>query len=184
MVGGGDQHGDMALVAVADNVQHHLVVIVSFSFAAVFIEGQQVFSEELVQIIPFAFVAEGAQFDQDVAETGEEAVVAGIRQGIDNAKNILAKGNSEEIIRVMESNKDFMTMLNSGGFREKLQKVQGRMLITQSGNDTEVETLQDADDNTIMKVVVDLKSLDKKVMSIFEPFYGSISTINYKIKTL
>ena len=104
-----------------------------------------------------------------------------IRQGIDNAKNILAKGNSEEIIRIMESNKDFMTMLNSGGFREKLQKVQGRMLITQSGNDTEVETLQDADDNTIMKVVVDLKSLDKEVMSIFEPFLGSISTINYKI---
>jgi hypothetical protein len=104
-----------------------------------------------------------------------------IRQGIDNAKNILAKGNSEEIIRVMESNKDFMTMLNSGGFREKLQKVQGRMLITQSGNDTEVETLQEADDNTIMKVVVDLKSLDKEVMSIFEPFLGSISTINYKI---
>ena len=104
-----------------------------------------------------------------------------IRQGIDNAKNILAKGNSEEIIRVMESNKDFMTMLNSGGFREKLQKVQGRMLITQSGNDTEVETLQEADDNTIMKVVVNLKSLDKEVMSIFEPFLGSISTINYKI---
>ena len=104
-----------------------------------------------------------------------------IRQGIDNAKNILAKGNSEEIIRVMESNKDFMTMLNSGGFREKLQKVQGRMLITQSGNDTEVETLQEAVDNTIMKVVVDLKSLDKEVMSIFEPFLGSISTINYKI---
>ena len=104
-----------------------------------------------------------------------------IRQGIDNAKNILAKGNSDEIIRVMESNKDFMTMLNSGGFREKLKKVQGRMLITQSGNDTEVETLQEADDNTIMKVVVDLKSLDKEVMSIFEPFLGSISTINYKI---
>ena len=104
-----------------------------------------------------------------------------IRQGIDNAKNILAKGNSEEIIRVMESNRDFMTMLNSGGFREKLKKVQGRMLITQSGNDTEVETLQEADDNTIMKVVVDLKSLDKEVMSIFEPFLGSISTINYKI---
>ena len=93
----------------------------------------------------------------------------------------ILKGNSEEIIRVMESNKDFMTMLNSGGFREKLQKVQGRMLITQSGNDTEVETLQEADDNTIMKVVVDLKSLDKEVMSIFEPFLGSISTINYKI---
>jgi hypothetical protein len=55
------------------------------------------------------------------------------------------------------------------------------MLITQSGNDTEVETLQEADDNTIMKVVVDLKSLDKEVMSIFEPFLGSISTINYKI---
>ena len=104
-----------------------------------------------------------------------------IRQGIGNAKNILAKGNSEEIIRVMESNKDFMTMLNSGGFREKLQKVQGRMLITQSGNTTEVETLQEADDNTIMKVVVDLQSLDEEVMSIFEPFLGCISTINYKI---
>ena len=104
-----------------------------------------------------------------------------IRQGIDNAKNILAKGNSEEIIHVMESNKDFMTMLNSGGFREKLKKVQGRMLITQSENDTEVETLQEADDNTIMKVVVDLKSLDKEVMSIFEPFLGSIREVNYKI---
>ena len=84
MVGGGDQHGDVALVAVADNVQYHLVVVIPFSFAAVFIEGQQVFAEELVQVVPFAFVAEGAQLDQDIAEAGEEAVVAGIRQGVDD----------------------------------------------------------------------------------------------------
>ena len=96
--------------------------------------------------------------------------------------NILAKGNSEEIIHVMESNKDFMTMLNSGGFREKLQKVQGRMLITQSGNNTEIETLQDADEKTLMKVVVDLKSLDKDVLSIFEPFLGGLSKIEYEVR--
>ena len=53
-----------------------LVVVISFSFAAVFIEGQQVFAEELVQVVPLAFVAEGAKFGQDVAEAGEEAVVA------------------------------------------------------------------------------------------------------------
>ena len=105
-----------------------------------------------------------------------------IRQGIENAMNILAKGNSEEIIHVMESNKDFMTMLNSGGFREKLQKVQGRMLITQSGNNTEIETLQDADEKALMKVVVDLKSLDKDVLSIFEPFLGSLSKIEYEVR--
>ena len=105
-----------------------------------------------------------------------------IRQGIDNAMNILAKGNSEEIIHVMESNKDFMTMLNSGGFREKLRKVQGRMLITQSGNDTEVETLQGADSNTLMKVSVNLKSLDKEVMSIFEPFLGGVNKIEYEVR--
>ena len=105
-----------------------------------------------------------------------------IRQGIENAMNILAKGNSEEIIHVMESNKDFMTMLNSGGFREKLQKVQGRMLITQSGNNTEIETLQDADEKTLMKVVVDLKSLDKDVLSIFEPFLGGLSKIEYEVR--
>ena len=74
----------MALVAVADNVQHHLVVVVAFSFAAVFIEGQQVFAEELVQVVPFPFVAEGAQLGQDVAEAGEEAVVACVRQGVDD----------------------------------------------------------------------------------------------------
>ena len=105
-----------------------------------------------------------------------------IRQGIDNAMNILAKGNSEEIIHVMESNKDFMTMLNSGGFREKLRKVQGRMLITQNGNDTEVETLQGADSNTLMKVSVNLKSLDKELMSIFEPFLGGVSKIEYEVR--
>ena len=105
-----------------------------------------------------------------------------IRQGIENAMNILAKGNSEEIIHVMESNKDFMTMLNSGGFREKLQKVQGRMLITQSGNNTEIETLQDADEKALMKVVVDLKSLDKDVLSIFEPFLGGLSKIEYEVR--
>lgn len=105
-----------------------------------------------------------------------------IRQGIENAMNILAKGNREEIIHVMESNKDFMTMLNSGGFREKLQKVQGRMLITQSGNNTEIETLQDADEKTLMKVVVDLKSLDKDVLSIFEPFLGGLSKIEYEVR--
>jgi hypothetical protein len=105
-----------------------------------------------------------------------------IRQGIENAMNILAKGNSEEIIHVMESNKDFMTMLNNGGFRKKLQKVQGRMLITQSGNNTEIETLQDADEKTLMKVVVDLKSLDKDVLSIFEPFLGGLSKIEYEVR--
>ena len=105
-----------------------------------------------------------------------------IRQGIDNAMNILAKGNSEEIIHVMESNKDFMTMLNSGGFREKLRNVQGRMLIIQSGNDTEVETLQGADSNTLMKVSVNLKSLDKEVMSIFEPFLGGVNKIEYEVR--
>ena len=105
-----------------------------------------------------------------------------IRQGIDNAMNILAKGNSEEIIHVMEANKDFMTMLNSGGFREKLKNVQGRMLVTQSGNNTEVETLQGADNNTLMKVVVDLKSLDKDVLSIFEPFLGGMNKIEYEIR--
>ena len=105
-----------------------------------------------------------------------------IRQGIENAMNILAKGNSEDIIHVMESNRDFMTMLNNGGFREKLQKVQGRMLITQTGNNTEVETLQGADANTLMKVVVDLKSLDKDVLSIFEPFLGGLSRIEYEVR--
>lgn len=105
-----------------------------------------------------------------------------IRQGIENAMNILAKANSEDIIHVMESNRDFMTMLNNGGFREKLQKVQGRMLITQSDNNTEVETLQGADANTLMKVVVDLKSLDKDVLSIFEPFLGGLSRIEYEVK--
>ncbi len=105
-----------------------------------------------------------------------------IRQGIDNAKNILAKGNSEEIIRMMEANKDLLTMLNSGGFREKLQKVQGRMLITQSGNNAEVETLQGADSNTLMKVSVNLKSLDKEVMSIFEPFLGGVNKIEYEVR--
>ena len=107
-----------------------------------------------------------------------------IRQGIDNAKNILEKGNSEEIIRMMEANKDLMSMLNTGGFREKLQKVQGRMLITQSGNDAEVETLQDADANTLMKVSVNLKSLDKEVMSIFEPFLGGVKRIEYEVRPL
>ena len=107
-----------------------------------------------------------------------------IRQGIDNAKNILEKGNSEEIIRMMEANKDLMSMLNAGGFREKLQKVQGRMLITQSGNDAEVETLQDADANTLMKVSVNLKSLDKEVMSIFEPFLGGVKRIEYEVRPL
>ena len=105
-----------------------------------------------------------------------------IRQGIDNAKSILAKGNSEEIIRMMEANKDLLTMLNSGGFREKLQKVQGRMLITQSGNNAEVETLQGADSNTLMKVSVNLKSLDKEVMSIFEPFLGGVNKIEYEVR--
>ena len=105
-----------------------------------------------------------------------------IRQGIENAMNILAKGNSEDIIHVMESNRDFMTMLNNGGFREKLQKVQGRMLITQTGSNTEVETLQGADANTLMKVVVDLKSLDKDVLSIFEPFLGGLSRIEYEVR--
>jgi hypothetical protein len=105
-----------------------------------------------------------------------------IRQGIDNAKNILAKGNSEEIIRMMEANKDLLTMLNSGGFREKLQKVQGRMLITQSGNNAEVETLQGADNNTLMKVSVNLKLLDKEVMSIFEPFLGGVNKIEYEVR--
>lgn len=105
-----------------------------------------------------------------------------IRQGIDNAKNILAKGNSEEIIRMMEANKDLLTMLNSGGFREKLQKAQGRMLITQSGNNAEVETLQGADSNTLMKVSVNLKSLDKEVMSIFEPFLGGVNKIEYEVR--
>ena len=107
-----------------------------------------------------------------------------IRQGIDNAMNILAKGNSEEIIHVMESNKDFMTMLNSGGFREKLRNVQGRMLIIQSGNDTEVETLQGAEANILMKVSVNLKSLDKEVMSIFEPFLGGVKRIEYEVRPL
>ena len=105
-----------------------------------------------------------------------------IRQGIENAMNILAKGNSENIIHVMESNRDFMTMLNNGGFREKLQKVQGRMLITQTGSNTEVETLQGADANTLMKVVVDLMSLDKDVLSIFEPFLGGLSRIEYEVR--
>ena len=83
---------------------------------------------------------------------------------------------------MMEANKDLLTMLNSGGFREKLQKVQGRMLITQSGNNAEVETLQGADANTMMKVVVDLKSLDKDVLSIFEPFLGGLSRIEYEVR--
>ena len=107
-----------------------------------------------------------------------------IRQGIDNAMNILAKGNSEEIIHVMESNKDFMTMLNSGGFREKLRNVQGRMLIIQSGNDTEVETLQGTEANILMKVSVNLKSLDREVMSIFEPFLGGVKRIEYEVRPL
>ena len=105
-----------------------------------------------------------------------------IRQGIGNAMNILARGNSEDIIHVMESNRDFMTMLNNGNFREKLQKVQGRMLITLNGNNTEVEMLQGADANTLMKVVVDLKSLDKDVLSIFEPFLGGFSRIEYEVR--
>lgn len=105
-----------------------------------------------------------------------------VSQGIDNAMKMLASGKSEEIIRVMEANKDLQSMLNKGGFREKLQKVQGRMLITQSGNDADVETLLGADDNTFMKVVLNLKSLDKEVLNIFEPFLGGVSRIEYEVR--
>lgn len=105
-----------------------------------------------------------------------------ISQGIENAMNILAKGNSDEIINMMEANKDLQSMLNAGGFREKLQKVQGRMLITQGDKDAEVETLQSADDKVLMKVVVDLKSLDNEVLSLFQPFLGGISKIEYEVR--
>lgn len=105
-----------------------------------------------------------------------------VSQGIDNAMKKLASGNSEEIIHVMEANKDLQSMLNKGGFREKLQKVEGRMLIMQNDDDVDVETLQDGDENTLMKVVLNLKSLDKEVLNLFEPFLGGISRIEYEVR--
>lgn len=105
-----------------------------------------------------------------------------VSQGIDNAMNILASGKSEDLIHVMEANKDLQSMLNKGSFREKLEKVQGRMLITQNDNDVDVETLQGVDEKTLMKVVLNLKSLDKEVLNLFEPFLGGISRIEYEVR--
>lgn len=104
-----------------------------------------------------------------------------IKQGIDNAMKLLSNGNGEDVIRVMESNKDLQAMLTAG-FREKLEKLQGRMLITQSGNDAEVETLQGANEQTLMKVIVDIRSLDKDVISIFQPFLGGLGKIEYEVR--
>lgn len=115
-----------------------------------------------------------------VGRTSSTNVLVG--QGIDNAMKILADGKTDEIIKVMEANKDLQSMLNNGSFREKLQKVNGRMLITMKTKDADVETLHGADKATLMKMVVDLKTFDKDVMKMFEPFLGGISTIVYEVR--
>ena len=85
MVVGRDDQRDVFLIAGVDDVQRCLVV--ALSFAAVFVQDQQVLAADFVQVRLPPFPVQGAQAGVDLQQAGVHTVVACVCQGVDDLRH-------------------------------------------------------------------------------------------------